>query len=74
MLELGDDAGWLDGMKQYKFMRACYGMVVCAVIGVVVSMFTKPETPERQRGLVWGTIENDPALIESEAARMTRHD
>lgn len=59
-LDLGDQAGWLDGMKQYKFMRACYGMVVCSVIGVVVTLFTRPESAERQRGLVWGTVEEDP--------------
>ena len=34
MAELGEDVGWLDGMKQYKFMRARYGMVVCSIIGV----------------------------------------
>ena len=53
-VEIGD--GLLDGMKQYKFMRACYGMVVSAVIAVVVTLVTKPESRERCRGLVWGTI------------------
>jgi SSS family solute:Na+ symporter len=48
--------GFLSGMKQYKFMRACYGMSVSVVIGVVVSLLTRPEPFERQRGLVWGTI------------------
>ena len=48
--------GLFGGMKQYKFMRACYGLSVCASIGVIVSLFTKPEPAERQRGLVWGTI------------------
>jgi len=50
------DAGFLSGMKQYKFMRAFYGLAVCSVIGVVVTMLTRPEPEERQRGLVWGTI------------------
>ena len=63
MAVLGDDAGWLDGMKQYKFMRACYGICVCSVIGVVVTFFTRPESESRQQGLVWGTIKNDPALV-----------
>lgn len=54
MGEEGD--GWLAGMKQYKFMRACYGVVVCVAIGVVVTLFTRPESRERQRGLVWGTV------------------
>jgi SSS family solute:Na+ symporter len=48
--------GFLSGMKQYKFMRACYGICVSAVIGVVVSLLTRPEPFERQRGLVWGTV------------------
>lgn len=48
--------GFFGGIKQYKYMRACYGLSICALIGVVVSLFTKPETKERQRGLVWGTI------------------
>jgi SSS family solute:Na+ symporter len=56
MKDLGDDAGLFAGMKQYKFMRACYGICVCSVIGVVVSLFTKPESLDRQRGLVWGTM------------------
>ena len=50
------DDGFLSGMKQYKFMRACYGICVSAVIGVVVSLLTSPEPFARQRGLVWGTI------------------
>jgi SSS family solute:Na+ symporter len=60
-VDLGDRAGWLEGMKQYKFMRACYGMVICSAIGVVVTLFTKPESVERQRGLVWGTVQENPA-------------
>ena len=54
MVEVDD--GFLSGMKQYKFMRAFYGLAVCSVIGVVVTLFTRPEPEERQRGLVWGTI------------------
>lgn len=48
--------GPLGGMKEYKYMRACYGIVVCVTIGVVVTFLSKPESAERQRGLVWGTI------------------
>lgn len=48
--------GILSGMRQYKYMRACFGISVCAVIGIVVSLFTKPESVARQSGLVWGTI------------------
>ena len=47
---------FLSGMKQYKFMRACYGISVCAVIGIVVTLLTRPEPEEKCRGLVWGTI------------------
>jgi len=54
MGEAGD--GILGGMKQQQFMRAFYGLVVCGIIGVVVTLFTKPESKESQRGLVWGTI------------------
>ncbi len=52
--ERGD--GLFGGIQQYKYMRACYGIGVCAFIGIVVTLFTRPETTERQRGLVWGTI------------------
>jgi SSS family solute:Na+ symporter len=44
------------GAKQYKFMRAFFGLSVSAAIGVVVTLFTRPEPVERQRGLVWGTV------------------
>ncbi|MGI9242458.1 MAG: sodium:solute symporter family transporter [Verrucomicrobiales bacterium] len=54
--EAGD--GLLGGMKQYKFMRACYGIAVCGTIGIVVSLLTKPEPRDRQTGLVWGTIKD----------------
>jgi hypothetical protein len=48
--------GFLSGMKQFKFMRAFYGIAVCSAIGVLVTFFTRPEPDARQRGLVWGTI------------------
>ena len=50
MGEAGD--GLFAGVKQYKFMRACYGLTICAVVGVVVSFFTRPET-KSLAGLVW---------------------
>jgi SSS family solute:Na+ symporter len=43
-------------MRQFKFMRAFYGMSVCGLIGVLVTLFTRPEPLSRQGGLVWGTI------------------
>ncbi|MCP3960574.1 MAG: sodium/solute symporter [bacterium] len=54
MTEAGD--GVFAGMAQFKFMRAFYGLAVCLGIGVVTTLFTRPEPTERQRGLVWGTI------------------
>lgn len=54
MGEAGD--GFMGGMRQQPFMRAFYGTVVCVVIGVAVTLFTKPEPREKQLGLVWGTI------------------
>lgn len=43
------------GPDSYDFMRALYGMTVCAVVGVVVTMFTKPRRDEEVVGLVTGT-------------------
>ena len=54
MTEAGD--GIFAGMSQYKFMRAFYGLAVSFAIGVVTTLVTKPESCERQRGLVWGTL------------------
>ena len=39
-------------------MRAFYGLSVSAVIGIVVTLFTKPESSDRQKGLVWGTVKD----------------
>lgn len=44
------------GMREQQFMRALYGATVCAVIAVAVTLYSRPESVERQRGLVWGTI------------------
>ena len=54
----GGDIAWdfLAGMREQTFMRACFGVVCCALIGIVVTVFTRPEPVEKQRGLVWGTI------------------
>lgn len=51
-----EEGGFLSGMKVYKYMRAFYGISICAAIGVIVTLLTKPESEERQRGLVWGTV------------------
>jgi len=55
MGEAGD--GFVGGMQQYKYMRAFFGILVSLGLGVVVALFTKPETAAAQKGLVWGTVE-----------------
>ena len=51
MGDAGD--GLFAGVKQYKFMRACYGLSVCTLVGVIVTFLTKPETDKDLRGLIW---------------------
>lgn len=51
-----DGGGLFAGARQFKFMRALFGLLVSAGLGVGVTLFTRPESRERQRGLVWGTI------------------
>ena len=55
MKEVGD--GLFSGAKQYKFIRAFFGLVCCTGIGVGVTLFTQPETAQKMKGLVWGTLE-----------------
>ena len=52
MAEAG--GGLFAGMAQYKYMRAFFGIVVCAVLAVTTALLTRPEPPERRRGLVSG--------------------
>jgi len=54
----GGDIAWdfLGGMREQTFMRACFGVVCCAAIAILVTLLTRPEPAEKQRGLVWGTI------------------
>lgn len=54
--ENGD--GLFAGAKEYKFMRALFGLSVSGLIGFVVTLFTKPEPKEKQAGLVWGTVKD----------------
>jgi solute:Na+ symporter, SSS family len=56
MVELGPDEGLLGGMKQYKFMRALFGLLVSVGLGVVVTFFTTPRPLDEVKGWVWGTI------------------
>ena len=52
------DGTLLAGITQYKFMRAFYGICVSFAIAVIVTLFTKPQSEEKRRGLVWGTIDD----------------
>ena len=54
MREVGDE--FLAGKNQYKFMRALFGIAACLVIGVTVTLWTRPRALDEIRGLVWGTI------------------
>ncbi len=54
MVEVGD--GWLAGAKQYKFMRAFFGLVVSGALGIGVTLFTRPRSLDSVRGFVWGTV------------------
>lgn len=49
--------GIFGGMKQYKFMRACFGILVSAAIAVVFTKFTKTAPGEQKRGLTWGSVD-----------------
>ena len=52
MAEAG--AGVFGGMTQFKYMRAFFGIVVCAALAVTTALLTRPEPAERRRGLVSG--------------------
>ncbi len=54
MAKIGN--GWLEGARQYKFMRAFFGLGVSALIGVLVTYMSQPKPLDTIRGLVWGTI------------------
>ncbi len=50
-----DPAG--EGAKAYKYIRACFGVVVCVGLGVVVSMFTQKRSAAELKNLVMGELE-----------------
>ncbi len=43
------------GPDSFKYTRALYGLLVCGIVGIVVSFFTKPRPEEEIVGLVNGT-------------------
>ena len=49
--------------KGFTYMRSLYGIVVCSVIGIVVTLFTKPEPAARIDGLVIGSIRRAKELF-----------
>jgi len=52
----GDFGVLFSGAKQYKYMRALYGIIWAVGIGVGVSLFTQPRPLAEIRGYVWGTV------------------
>lgn len=81
--EVGD--GWLEGAKVYQYNRALYGLVVSGVLGVGVTLFTRPRALDSIRGYVWGTVgdaiarykgapgeERESAWAECDVQRMER--
>jgi SSS family solute:Na+ symporter len=51
--------GLFGGMTQYKYMRAFFGIIVCLVLALGTTLFTRPEPAERRRGLVSGEAGTD---------------
>jgi SSS family solute:Na+ symporter len=64
--------GFFAGMRQFKFMRALYGLAISGVIAVVVTFLTQPESLERCRGLVWGTVADAIRNYKGSAGRERR--
>jgi len=54
MRDVGD--GLLAGKDQFKFMRGFFGLLVCSVIGVTVTLVSRARPLHEVRGLVWGTV------------------
>ena len=54
MRDAGDSL--FGGAKQYKFMRAFFGLSVCSVIGIVAGFTSKGRPLSEIQGLVWGTV------------------
>jgi SSS family solute:Na+ symporter len=54
-----------DSPLSASFWQAIIAFLACAVVLVVVSLFTKPKPTEELRGLVWGLKrEPDPDVVE----------
>lgn len=63
--------GWFAGADQHKFMRALYGLVVSLVLGVGVSLLTRPRPLDEIRGYVWGTVDDAVRLYKGGAGTTT---
>jgi len=53
--------------KGFTYMRSLYGIVVCSAIGIVVTLFTKPEPEAKLEGLVIGSIRRAKELFKGSA-------
>jgi SSS family solute:Na+ symporter len=68
------EPGLLSGVKQYKFMRACFGLGVSVVIGIVVTYLTTTPSLDKIKGLVWGTIPDAIAHYKGSAGQESESD
>lgn len=50
------ESGLFGGMQTFQYMRAFFGLVVSAGIGVGVSLLSRARPLSEIRGLVWGTL------------------
>lgn len=48
--------GLFGGVNQQPYLRALFGLLVSAVLGVGVSLATRPRPLDEIRGFVWGTV------------------
>jgi SSS family solute:Na+ symporter len=59
------DGEVLEYAKAFKFTRALFGLSVSAVIGVVVTCFTRPRPVEELSGYIMGTVTPDGGTLAS---------
>jgi len=48
--------GLFSGAKQYKYMRALFGLLVCFFVALGATLVTRRPELEKIRGYVWGTV------------------
>lgn len=57
-----DSDGFLSGLRHYKFMRALFGLLVSAAIGITITFFTRPESAAKQANLTISTLSHPKQL------------